>query len=133
MAPVTVMERTMKKYSSGNAMSSVSTLVNPRSHCNKDPYLSNRKTETNPPGMANKVRTRPTPRSIPSASVSPPPRKIRATKSCTSLPNGRSRWYSHSWLAISRTISSSLHDFDNGARHIHGIDVIDQVQERVLE
>src|SRR5246127_740526 len=133
IAPVTVIESTMKKYSSGKAIRRVSTFVCPRSHCSSDPYLSNRKTETNPPGSANKVRTRPTPRSSPSASVSPPPRKIRATKSCTSLPNGRSRWYSHSWCAISRIISGSLHDLDDVTRHIHRVDVIDQVQKRVLE
>src|ERR1700758_2440301 len=123
----------MKKYSSGKAINKVSTLVCPRSHCSSDPYLSNRKIETNPPGRANNVRTRPTPRSIPSASVSPPPRKIRATKSWTSLPNGRSQWYSHSWRAISRIISGSLHDLDDVTRHIHRVDVIDQVQKRVLE
>src|SRR5215469_1603902 len=95
IAPVTVIDSTTKKYSSGKAISSVSTCNCPRSHCNRDPYLSNKSTDTNPPGIANSVSTRPTPRSSPSASVSPPPRKMRSTNSSINRQKGCSRRFSH--------------------------------------
>src|SRR5207253_11059257 len=50
--PATAIESTMKKYSSGKAAANGSKLVWPRNHWRNEPYLSNRKIEAKPPGMA---------------------------------------------------------------------------------
>src|SRR5437588_11720951 len=50
--PVTSIESTMKKYSSGKAAATESQFVGPRSHSRNDPYLSNRKREATPLRMA---------------------------------------------------------------------------------
>ena len=86
--PVTTIESTMKKYSSGKAAARGSKFVCPRSHCRNDPYLSNRKIETKPPGMASNASR--SPMLIVRPSSSPPlvPWKMRFIESRTSRGNG---------------------------------------------
>ena len=85
--PVTTMESTMKKYSSGNAAVRGSKLVWPRSHRSNDPYLSNKNIEIKPPGTASSVSTRPKLR-LSSSSSPLLPCKIRFMNSCTSKGKG---------------------------------------------
>ena len=69
--PLTTMESTRKKYSSGMVAVNGSQAPAPRRRRISEPYFSNIRRETNRPGMASRITMTPTPMSNSSAPLLP--------------------------------------------------------------